>query len=60
MTGRSLNRDLSMQSANRSALTFGAKQPTGGLFNEALYKGEDGREQDRQCAALNVNNVTRP
>jgi hypothetical protein len=49
-----------MQSANRSALTFGAKQPTGGLFNEALYKGEDGREQDRQCAALNVNNVTRP
>jgi hypothetical protein len=48
-----------MQSANRSALTFGAKQLTSGLFNEALYKGEDGLEQDRQCTTFNVNNVTR-
>jgi hypothetical protein len=50
-----------MQSANRSAMTFGAKQLTGGLFNDALYEGEDDCEQDRQYTSTtcNVNNVTR-
>jgi len=34
-------------------------QLTGGLFNDALYEGEDGCEQDRQCTTCNVNNVAR-
>lgn len=47
-----------MQSANRSAMTFGATQLTGWSFNDALYEGEGGCQQDRQTMSC-VRNFAR-
>jgi hypothetical protein len=44
-----------MQSANRSAKTFGALQLIGGSFNDALYEGEDGCQQDTQTMSCVCN-----